>query len=70
MSLIVAPSVDARSFDRQLLGAQWGPSAAQYAPAQSHKIIHARTSSLKVGTRSIHRVNGIGIRNSNTIYAV
>lgn len=61
--------VDAVSFDRQLLGVQWGAEAAAQCRARHNRVklyMHVR---VRLGTRSIHRVNGIGIRNSNTIYA-
>lgn len=61
--------VDAVSFDRQLLGVQWGAEAAAQCRARHNRVklyMHVR---VRLGTPSIHRVNGIGIRNSNTIYA-
>lgn len=61
--------VDAVSFDRQLLGVQWGAEAAVQCRARHNRVklyMHVR---VRLGTPSIHRVNGIGIRNSNTIYA-
>lgn len=69
MSLIVAASVDAASFDRQLLGAQWGPGREHNAALHNREKLYMHVR-VRLGTRSIQRVNGIGIRNSNTIYAV